>query len=292
MKNTGKPYESLTQRVFERLLAQAEVVTNVERDVVVEGRSTSHQLDVTFVFTVGPATYRTIVQCKDWRSAVKQEQVLAFHSVLTDIPGQPRGIMVSRSGFQEGARKVAEHHGIKLYELREPRDEDWDGRVRTIVLTVHVTSPSFDEVNLVADEDAVRKDAAVLGVGSVAVAYSGHPAGMPLTYASGAPYDLGAILNSLVPVDLVGSVRIRHEFEEPVFAEIPGSPIPRVAIKAVEALVSVHKAEPVEIRINIDHLISYCFRDVLEGEVRFLGADGGPVRNDGPSGQVPPEEEP
>src|SRR4051812_12729057 len=104
-KNTGKAYEELTQQVFDRLLAQSKICTQVQRDVKVQGKSTTHQIDVLFDFRAGPSVYRTIVQCKDWSSAVKQEQVLAFHSVLNDIPGQPRGVIVSRAGFQEGARQ-------------------------------------------------------------------------------------------------------------------------------------------------------------------------------------------
>ena len=128
MKNTGKPYEQLTEQVFTRLLAHGgHVCANVRRDIILQGKSTKHQIDVYFDFMAGPALYQTLVQCKDWGAPVKQEQVLAFHDVLNDIPGQPRGIMVARSGFQEGAHNVARHHGIELYELREPRDEDWTG---------------------------------------------------------------------------------------------------------------------------------------------------------------------
>lgn len=131
-KNTGKEYETLPQRVFTRILAQERVCSDIERDVVVQGRATQHQLDVTFTFSIGTVRYRTIIQCKDWKSPVKQEQVLAFRTVLDDIPGQPRGVMVSRAGFQKGARNAAAHHGIQLYELRAPRDEDWDGLIKRI----------------------------------------------------------------------------------------------------------------------------------------------------------------
>jgi hypothetical protein len=48
---------------------------------------------------------------------VKQEHVLAFKAILDDIPGQPRGVIVSRSGFQRGAWKVALASGIQLFQL-------------------------------------------------------------------------------------------------------------------------------------------------------------------------------
>ena len=74
MKNTGKAYEELTEQVFRRLLAtHGGLVANVQRDVEIQGRSTTHQIDVTFEFVAGPVSYRTIVQCKDWGSPVKQD---------------------------------------------------------------------------------------------------------------------------------------------------------------------------------------------------------------------------
>src|SRR5690606_23468082 len=150
-KNTGKEYETLTERVFTRILAQESVCSDIERDVVVPGRATQHQLDVTFTFSIGSVHYRTIIQCKDWKSPVKQEQVLAFRSVLDDIPGQPRGIMVSRAGFQKGARNAAAHHGIQLYELRAPRDEDWDGLIQRIAIQGQLYAPQFRNSRLTFD---------------------------------------------------------------------------------------------------------------------------------------------
>ena len=49
---------------------------------------------------------------------------MKFKAVLDDLPDQPRGIIVSRNGFQRGARDFAAANGILLYELREPNDDD------------------------------------------------------------------------------------------------------------------------------------------------------------------------
>jgi hypothetical protein len=279
VKNTGKPYEALTEVVFTRLLAQDNVCAKVERDVVLEGRATKHQVDVTFEFVAGPVNYRTIIQCKDWGSAVKQEQVLAFHSVLADIPGQPRGIMVSRSGFQEGARRVADHNGIKLYELREPRDEDWEGLIRTFVIKMHLRAPRFEDVRLVFDEEAIRNEVKARSLPGINVTFSGPPDLTPVVFeATGERCDLNRILNKLVPKTGTDPVQVRHQFSEKVVTEVPGSPIPRLPLKGIEATIHVSEHED-EMRVNIDHLIAYCFKDVIAGEVRFLAADGGPIHD-------------
>ena len=200
MKNTGKAYEDLAEQVFKRLLAaQGGLVANVQRDVDVQGHSTKHQLDVAFEFVAGSVPYRTIVQCKDWSSLVKQEQVLSFNSVLADIPGQPRGIIVSRSGFQEGARRVAEHHGIKLYELRAPLDEDWHGLLREATIHMHIREPRFADFRPVLDVASIRAQLDALGHGQVHFDLQGHPDEMFMEITTGEHVEVNRILNSLVP---------------------------------------------------------------------------------------------
>ncbi len=276
MTNTGKLYEALAEQVFSRLLAQSNLCKKVERDVVLAGKSTSHQIDVAFEFEVGGMTYRTIVQCKDWSTPVKQEQVLTFHDVLCDIPGQPRGVMVARSGFQEGARKVAAHHGIKLYELREPKDEDWDGLIRTVVTTINVRALRFDDVRFILDEVAVKVQLAARGLHSMELNFNGHPSETPVTYASGKRCDLDRILNERVPPSGLGPFPVRHDFAEPVFVHVPGSPIQPLPLAALEATIRVLE-ERRELRVDLDHFVAYSFRDVLTGDIRFLRSDGQPM---------------
>ena len=117
---TGRPYEAIVRAIFQAILDQGEV-TNVivEHDVTLQGKTTSHQIDVYWKFQKGGVTYETVVQAKDWRTPVKQAQSFEFKSVLNDLPGQPRGIFVTRTGYQRGAKEVAKAEGIILYELGE-----------------------------------------------------------------------------------------------------------------------------------------------------------------------------
>jgi hypothetical protein len=273
----GGEYEELTERVFSRLLEQEQLCAQVERDVLIQGKATTHQIDVTFQFVYGGTTYRTIVQCKDWRSPVKQEQVLTFKAVLDDIPGQPRGIMVSRAGFQAGARRTARHHGIKLYELRAPKDEDWDGLIRSVHIRLHMRIPRFERVRLIPDHEATRNELAARNIRALDIKFSGHPLQAPVRFASGEPCDLNRILNKLVPQEGSGAFPVLHRFDEPVYVEVPNAPIP-LPLEAIEA--TIHVGDHCQdMHINIDHLIAYAFRDVIEGNVTFLGKDGGPVKD-------------
>ena len=73
-----------------------------------------HQIDLLWTFTIAGIDHQTIVQARDWNQKIKQEAVSAFNDILKDIPGQPRGVIVTRTGFQQGAKQAADFHGMGL----------------------------------------------------------------------------------------------------------------------------------------------------------------------------------
>jgi len=119
-KNTGVPYERLVQGIFQAIHDQDEVNNlTVERDKTLQGKISTHQVDVYWQFEKGGITYETIVQARDWQNAVKQGDLFHFKCILDDLPGQPRGVFVTRTGYQQGAKHFAAAQGILLYELDE-----------------------------------------------------------------------------------------------------------------------------------------------------------------------------
>ena len=65
--NTGLPFELINQQIFSILVNQ-DSVRNIEvrHDVVLQGITTSHQIDVYWEFEMGGITYKTVLQSKDW----------------------------------------------------------------------------------------------------------------------------------------------------------------------------------------------------------------------------------
>lgn len=114
----GLRYEMIARAIFQQILDEASGVTvKVQHLAKVQGLLTRHDIDLLWEFEIGGILYKTLVQAKNWNSRVKQEHVLAFKAILDDIPGQPRGVIVSRSGFQRGARRLALASGIQLFQL-------------------------------------------------------------------------------------------------------------------------------------------------------------------------------
>jgi len=117
-KNTGTEYELLVRDIFQAILNQKQVTNiKVEHNVTLQGNTSPHQVDVYWKFEHIGITYENVIQAKDWGSRVKQEQLFAFNCVLDDLPGRPKGIFVTRTGYQKGARKYADANGIILYKL-------------------------------------------------------------------------------------------------------------------------------------------------------------------------------
>jgi hypothetical protein len=119
--NTGQPYELLVQGIFQAIHDQEEVSNIiVEHNKTLKGKTITHQIDVYWKFEQVGIPHEVVVQAKDWETPVNQGQLLQFKGVLDDLPNQPRGVFVTRTGYQQGAKDFAEAHGIILYELDEP----------------------------------------------------------------------------------------------------------------------------------------------------------------------------
>jgi hypothetical protein len=96
---SGRRYELLVREIFHVLLNQNEVQNiDVKHNVTLQGKSATHQIDVYWEFEKGGITYRTVVQAKDWATVV-QGELIKFKGVLDDLPQQPRGVFVTRSGY-------------------------------------------------------------------------------------------------------------------------------------------------------------------------------------------------
>ena len=123
MANKGTEYEKLVQDIFQAIVDYERCGLKhiaVRHNETIKGISgATHQIDVLWDFELGGFPYQTLMEIKNWKSPVKKEQIIAFHGILMDIPGQPHGVFVSSSGFQSGAMTYAKTHGIELITIRQ-----------------------------------------------------------------------------------------------------------------------------------------------------------------------------
>ena len=123
--NPNTEYERFTQEVYKQLLNCRHLNNaNVQHNIKLEGRSgCKHQIDVYWEYEKDGVKHRVAIECKNYNRRVYKEKVCAFNGVLIDLDGV-EGIMVSKKGFQSGAKLYAKECGISLQELREPEGEE------------------------------------------------------------------------------------------------------------------------------------------------------------------------
>ena len=119
----GTEYELMLQKIYASMLEQDEVDAVVERKKklkTIDGGTV--EAEIYWEFKRADVTLKIVAQAKDERHNIKQNELFAFHKILENIPGQPRGLFITRTGFQKGARDYANRHEIGIYTLRVPSD--------------------------------------------------------------------------------------------------------------------------------------------------------------------------
>ena len=133
--NDSIEYEKFTQEIYNEILKNL-YVKNIEvrHNVKLMGKSgQKHQIDVYWEYQYDNTTFKIVIECKNYNHTVSIGKVRDFFWVLYDLE-DVKGIMVTKKGYQEGAKKFGAHYGIDLMELREP--EEGEAIVAETTLTI------------------------------------------------------------------------------------------------------------------------------------------------------------
>lgn len=154
MSKAGEEYEILVKNIYEEILKNEDIDNiKVEHDVKIEGKSTTHQIDVYWEHRIGNSNFRMIIQAKDWKRPVPQKEVLALAEIVEDLPTGTKGVFISRSGYQEGAIKVAQAKGIDIYELRQPNDKDFKDKIMKAEIKINIEIPYYENMSIVVNKN-------------------------------------------------------------------------------------------------------------------------------------------
>jgi hypothetical protein len=279
-KNTGIPYERIVQSIFQAILDQDRAKNVVvEHNVRVSGKSgEEHQIDVYWEFELGAVKYKTLVSAKDWAGNVKKEQVLSFKSVLDDVPGQPRGVIVTREGFQSGAEGFARHHGIGLYVVRKPDDEFWTGRTRKLILETQFFEPAYSRFGFAIDREWLDELRHARGQQEFQIAFRGGSDQLFLCGEDGQRLEsLQAAFRRLFPTpafEVVEKHRETREFAEVVYLGPLAGDVERVRLASISIDVEQSMTAEETMVFDGDDVVDYIIEDVLKDELRVIGKDG------------------
>ncbi len=155
--NKNIEYEKFTQDIYQTLINEEGLTISVLHNLKLQGIATKHQIDVYWEYIIAGVNNKVAIECKNYNREISIGKVRDFHSVLSDVRNV-NGIMVTKVGYQKGAKEYAEKYGIKLIILREPIDEDWEGRVKTIVTNIQAISNHVTNWKLELDLNWIKNN--------------------------------------------------------------------------------------------------------------------------------------
>ncbi len=271
--NINTEYELLTKEIYETLLAEDGVTVDVQHNVLIKGKAFSHQIDVYWEYKVAGIIHKVAIECKNYNSNVSVAKVRDFYGVLADI-GNTNGIMVSKKGFQKGAKEYAEHYGINLMELRKPNDDDWKGRVKKIQLNLGIIKTDIKERRFNLDNEWIKKN---IDLPNIENEFSFELKGMAneiwiFDNDGNKITNLHKLENGL-PQNWKNESNLIHkeEFEQGYFHN---DKIGRVKINSIEYVYDVLAGKEKPIIIDGTESAKAILKDAHSGEIKFFDKDG------------------
>ena len=156
----GTKYERLAAVVY-KIFEEDDVVIHDLR-LRGEGKAAEHQIDVT-IEKEGNRK-RILVECKDYDDVVGIGIIRDFYGAVAQIKPDD-AIVVTTEGFTKGAVKFAKDENIKLAILKEFNEEDWEGRLRRLVINMRMIFMNTPHITswLIADPSLLDQVNAALG---------------------------------------------------------------------------------------------------------------------------------
>jgi Restriction endonuclease len=162
-----RSYQEFTEELMRRLGAADGVTTlRLERDVPVSGRANDNCIDVLWeVEGVSGERVRLLFECRSYKRRINQQALHSWRSIVDDVsePGvETTGVMVTTTGYQSGAQRVADTYRIVILELRAPTERDLANRWRSARIELVSRMPQVTDLTVSATEQ-LGPDASVNG---------------------------------------------------------------------------------------------------------------------------------
>ena len=168
-RNAGFEYEAFVASLYYAIQKADELTANLrtlsfeQRKRIRNRYGALREFDVYWEYELDGVVKRTVIECKDYKSAIQIEKIDALVGKLGDIDGDLIPVFATKTGYQSGAKKAADNHDVELLIVREQDESDWtaeDGkalvRYINIEMTMHVPS-RIHQLEFAIDGDWVKK---------------------------------------------------------------------------------------------------------------------------------------
>jgi restriction system protein len=117
LEMTPTDFEKYSLRIMSEQLQNLDNCT-FQHNKIIEVEDGNYQIDGYIEFNLMGIDYKTIVECKHYKSSISREKVAVLYDKIRAC-GANKGVLISSSNFQSGAVQFASKHGIALIQLTD-----------------------------------------------------------------------------------------------------------------------------------------------------------------------------
>lgn len=265
-----KDYEELTRTLVETFARVTGVqTTRLERNVELPGTATVNQIDVVWEFRDDSgAPFRVLFECRSYASRITQQALHSWRSVVDDSAASAIttvGVMVTKTGYQSGAQRVAETYGLIICELRAPTAQDLANRVSRVEITIQPRFPKITDFNLVPTQML-----------STSMTVTGPLSEFFIERHDGTTVSVQELLLdgelSIAGDPPMPAHRVARAFDPPVVLKQLDGPIALVA--EVSATVEEVDSAPIAIVVGALERVAWMVADTINGSHVWFAHDG------------------
>lgn len=272
--NPNTEYEKFAQEIYQGLLNEESIkAIQVQHNVKLRGKSGQlHQVDVYWEYELAGVNHKVAIECKNYNKPVSVGKVRDFYGVLSDL-NNVNGIMVTKVGYQKGAKEFATHYGINLKELRLPnKEESIIGRLE-LNLNISITRRLF-----LLDDEWAKSSINLEGYRKYLMFFSGDNDWTTTNYFPLETLSDAKICDKNgIPIMSFDELedKLPSENTEPEYifnfedAYIDTRNMGRVKIKKVK-YVFIQEREKKVFDIDARYFIKAILKDVLNGEIKVI----------------------
>lgn len=249
---------------------------DIQHNVTLKGKTTSHQIDVYWEFAIGGILYRTVIQAKDWANKVPQGAMLTFKAVLDDLPNGTKGIFIAKTGFQSGAIEVAKANGISIHTLHSAVEENWIKPIPVISFALRLRTPFFDQPQFRMPQDWARDNPQAAAIMSDLDSRS-----LVVDNETGESWTVNRLITASCDACGVPPKEYIKEFHD-AYLQPYGTDI-KIKIKEFTGFFGYQTRYGDKIQIRVDQLVGYILRDVTDGKIEIFDDNATLLRNEAQS---------
>ena len=269
--NPNTEYEKFAQEIYQGLLNEESIkAIQVQHNVKLRGKSGQlHQVDVYWEYELAGVNHKVAIECKNYNKPVSVGKVRDFYGVLSDL-NNVNGIMVTKVGYQKGAKEFATHYGINLKELRLPNKEE--SIIGRLELNIFITRRLF-----LLDDEWAKSSINLEGYRKYLMFFSGDNDWTTTDFPLETLPDAKICDKNGIPIVSFDELedKLPSENTEPEYifnfedAYIDTRNMGRVKIKKVK-YVFIQEREKKVFDIDARYFIKAILKDVLNGEIKVI----------------------